>query len=66
MTVSNVSLGASEQDIKEFFSFSGEIEYVEMQRSVAQNSLFSLWLIHYLSVAYKFWWNLHRDILKYS
>lgn len=31
MTVSNVSLGASEQDIKEFFSFSGEIEYVEMQ-----------------------------------
>ncbi|XP_021281837.1 binding partner of ACD11 1 [Herrania umbratica] len=29
--VSNVSLGASEQDIKEFFSFSGEIEHVEMQ-----------------------------------
>lgn len=29
--VSNVSLGATEQDIKEFFSFSGEIEYVEMQ-----------------------------------
>ncbi|XP_034711685.1 binding partner of ACD11 1-like [Vitis riparia] len=29
--VSNVSLGASEQDVKEFFSFSGEIEYVEMQ-----------------------------------
>ncbi|KAJ6833916.1 binding partner of ACD11 1-like isoform X2 [Iris pallida] len=29
--VSNVSLGASEQDIKEFFSFSGDIEYVEMQ-----------------------------------
>ncbi|KAJ8554180.1 hypothetical protein K7X08_024858 [Anisodus acutangulus] len=28
--VSNVSLGASEQDIKEFFSFSGDIEYVEM------------------------------------
>ncbi|XVF42909.1 hypothetical protein PTKIN_Ptkin01aG0403500 [Pterospermum kingtungense] len=28
--VSNVSLGASEQDIKEFFSFSGEIEHVEM------------------------------------
>ncbi|XVF30489.1 hypothetical protein REPUB_Repub16aG0062400 [Reevesia pubescens] len=28
--VGNVSLGASEQDIKEFFSFSGEIEYVEM------------------------------------
>ncbi|XP_024971793.1 binding partner of ACD11 1 [Cynara cardunculus var. scolymus] len=29
--VSNVSLGASVQDIKEFFSFSGEIEYVDMQ-----------------------------------
>ncbi|KAJ6814026.1 binding partner of ACD11 1-like isoform X2 [Iris pallida] len=29
--VSNVSLGASEQDIKEFFSFSGDIDYVEMQ-----------------------------------
>ncbi|GLT57792.1 hypothetical protein SLA2020_307410 [Shorea laevis] len=28
--VSNVSLGASERDIKEFFSFSGEIEHVEM------------------------------------
>ncbi len=32
--VSNVSLGASERDIKEFFSFSGDIEYVEMQRFV--------------------------------
>ncbi|CAI8608766.1 unnamed protein product [Vicia faba] len=29
--VSNVSLGAYEQDLKEFFSFSGDIEYVEMQ-----------------------------------
>ncbi|XP_030532854.1 binding partner of ACD11 1-like [Rhodamnia argentea] len=29
--VSNLSLGASERDIKEFFSFSGEIEHVEMQ-----------------------------------
>ncbi|MBA0707301.1 hypothetical protein Golax_019352 [Gossypium laxum] len=28
--VGNVSLGASEQDIKEFFSFSGDIEHVEM------------------------------------
>ncbi|KAA8533468.1 hypothetical protein F0562_031098 [Nyssa sinensis] len=28
--VSNVSLGASDQDIKEFFSFSGDIHYVEM------------------------------------
>lgn len=32
MKVSNVSLGATEQDVKEFFSFSGDIEYVEMQR----------------------------------
>lgn len=32
--VSNVSLGASEQDIKEFFSFSGEIEHIEMHRFV--------------------------------
>ncbi|KAK7407141.1 hypothetical protein VNO78_08808 [Psophocarpus tetragonolobus] len=29
--VSNVSLGATEQDIKEFFSFSGDIQYVELQ-----------------------------------
>ncbi|XP_015878516.3 binding partner of ACD11 1 [Ziziphus jujuba] len=29
--VSNVSLGATEQDIKEFFSFSGDIDHVEMQ-----------------------------------
>ncbi|KAI4377982.1 hypothetical protein MLD38_015529 [Melastoma candidum] len=28
--VSNVSLGATERDIKEFFSFSGDITYVEM------------------------------------
>ncbi|KAL2545565.1 RNA-binding (RRM/RBD/RNP motif) family protein [Forsythia ovata] len=35
--VSNVSLGASEQDIKEFFSFSGEIEHVEL-KSVNERS----------------------------
>ncbi|KAM7499878.1 hypothetical protein LguiA_024292 [Lonicera macranthoides] len=29
--VSNISLAATEQEIKEFFSFSGNIEYVEMQ-----------------------------------
>lgn len=29
--VSNVSLGATEQEIKEFFSFSGDIEYIEMK-----------------------------------
>lgn len=31
--VNNVSLAASEEDVKEFFSFSGEIHFVEMQRS---------------------------------
>ncbi|THG04098.1 hypothetical protein TEA_025420 [Camellia sinensis var. sinensis] len=30
--VSNISLATSEKDIKEFFSFSGDIQYVEMQR----------------------------------
>ncbi|XP_050234621.1 binding partner of ACD11 1-like [Mercurialis annua] len=30
--VSNVSLGATERDLKEFFSFSGDIVYVEVQR----------------------------------
>lgn len=30
--VSNLSLGASERDVQEFFSFSGDIEYVEMKR----------------------------------
>lgn len=34
MKVGNVSLSASEQDIREFFSFSGDIEYIEMQRFV--------------------------------
>lgn len=32
--VSNVSLGASERDVREFFSFSGDIVYVETQRFV--------------------------------
>ncbi|KAL8233130.1 hypothetical protein R6Q57_002908 [Mikania cordata] len=38
--VSNVSLGASEQDIKEFFSFSGEMEYVDLksENERAQNA----------------------------
>lgn len=30
--VSNLSLGATERDVNEFFSFSGDIEYVEMRR----------------------------------
>ncbi|KAK7309642.1 hypothetical protein RJT34_06536 [Clitoria ternatea] len=29
--VSNVSLGATDRDVKEFFSFSGDIEYVELR-----------------------------------
>lgn len=32
MKVSNVSLTATDHDLKEFFSFSGEIEYVELHR----------------------------------
>lgn len=32
--VTNVSLSATVQDIKEFFSFSGDIEHVEMQRFI--------------------------------
>ncbi|KAM6546778.1 hypothetical protein CsatB_027514 [Cannabis sativa] len=30
--VSNISLAVSERDIREFFSFSGDLQYVEMQR----------------------------------
>ncbi|XP_021893566.1 binding partner of ACD11 1-like [Carica papaya] len=37
--VSNVSLGATEQDIKEFFSFSGDILYVELQRNDGQSQV---------------------------
>ncbi|GAA0174013.1 hypothetical protein Leryth_010533 [Lithospermum erythrorhizon] len=37
--VSNVSLGASERDIKEFFSFSGDIEYVEMQSDTERSQI---------------------------
>lgn len=32
--VNNISLAVSERDIREFFSFSGDIQYVEMRRSV--------------------------------
>lgn len=34
--VSNVSIGASEHDIKEFFSFSGDIAYIELRRLVSE------------------------------
>lgn len=51
MKVSNISLAASEQEIKEFFSFSGNIEYVEMQRLVIQsNSKFSFCLLRISSI----------------
>ncbi|KAK6146459.1 hypothetical protein DH2020_020328 [Rehmannia glutinosa] len=37
--VSNLSLGASERDIYEFFSFSGDIEYVEMRSDTERSQL---------------------------
>ncbi|XP_044466862.1 binding partner of ACD11 1-like [Mangifera indica] len=37
--VSNVSLGATERDIKEFFSFSGDIEYVEMKSDTERSQI---------------------------
>ncbi|KAB1205889.1 Protein vip1 [Morella rubra] len=37
--VSNISLAASARDITEFFSFSGDIQYVEMQRETDRTQL---------------------------
>ncbi|PON43824.1 Splicing factor-like protein, partial [Parasponia andersonii] len=37
--VNNVSLGANERDIKEFFSFSGDIEYVEMMSDTERSQI---------------------------
>lgn len=37
--VSNISLAVTERDIKEFFSFSGDIQYVEMQREAEKTQL---------------------------
>ncbi|KAH7842077.1 hypothetical protein Vadar_001227 [Vaccinium darrowii] len=37
--VGNISLTASEKDIKEFFSFSGDIQYVDMQRETETSQL---------------------------
>ncbi|CAL5324111.1 unnamed protein product [Camellia sinensis] len=37
--VSNISLATSAKDIKEFFSFSGDIQYVEMQRETETSQL---------------------------
>lgn len=37
--VSNISFAASLQEVKEFFSFSGEIEYVEMKRESERSQL---------------------------
>ena len=48
--VSNVSLGASERDLKEFFSFSGDIEYVEMRRLDQTYFCFSITLLSFLRI----------------
>ncbi|CAI9096805.1 OLC1v1033024C1 [Oldenlandia corymbosa var. corymbosa] len=37
--VSNVSLSATEKDVQEFFSFSGDVQYVEMQRETDTTQL---------------------------
>ncbi|GMN44169.1 hypothetical protein TIFTF001_013362 [Ficus carica] len=37
--VSNVSLGVTEQDIKEFFSFSGEVSHVDLRRENDKSQL---------------------------
>ncbi|CAN6542203.1 unnamed protein product [Malus baccata var. baccata] len=37
--VSNLSLGASERDIKEFFSFSSDIVYVEMMSDTERSQI---------------------------
>ncbi|XP_047976103.1 binding partner of ACD11 1-like isoform X1 [Salvia hispanica] len=37
--VSNLSLGASERDVHEFFSFSGDIEYVEMRSDTERSQI---------------------------
>ncbi|EXB53844.1 Protein vip1 [Morus notabilis] len=37
--VNNISLAVSERDIKEFFSFSGDIQYVEMRRESESTQL---------------------------
>jgi len=37
--VSNVSLGATERDLKEFFSFSGDILYLEMHSETERSKL---------------------------
>ncbi|KZV37266.1 protein vip1-like [Dorcoceras hygrometricum] len=37
--VCNLSLGASERDVKEFFSFSGDIQYVEMRSGTERSQI---------------------------
>lgn len=54
MKVINVSLSASEQDIKEFFSFSGDIEYIEMKR------LFPIFL-GFLNIGFSFSINYSKE-----
>jgi len=41
--VTNVSLSATVQDIKEFFSFSGDIDHVEMQRIEGEEAKMTVW-----------------------
>jgi hypothetical protein len=42
----SVSLSATVQDIKEFFSFSGDIDHVDMQRFVKPVQLGCLFCFH--------------------
>lgn len=58
--VSNVSMATTEKDIKEFFSFSGDIKYVEMQRSEPLQCLYLsfFFLSIFMNViVLKFWQN---------
>lgn len=61
--VSNVSLVASEIDIREFFSFSGDVEYVETRRLFP----FPLITYLYLSSEMRFGaWNLSQNMSHFS
>ena len=52
--VGNLSVSTTEKDIRDFFSFSGDIHYVEMQRS---DNLLCIYL-------YSFLWVLVLKILR--
>lgn len=53
--VSNVSLAVTERELKEFFSFSGEIVHLEMQRSVLFTLYYNSLEIKLLCVLTKHW-----------